>query len=311
MESLYLKTLVEVANTGNITRAADNLNVTPSAVSRRIKFVEEQYGYELLDRSAPVIVPTKVGALVLEKAKQLIEIEKELLSGLSGMRKTPKFSFGCTPAFGIAHLPEVLRRFMLVNAQMNNLEFHFDMPEQLVGGLKGELFDLAVIEHCECLDLSGFTTIPLPEDEMVFVCPPGLFPQSHPITIDDLFSQTLYSRKEGCCSRKFLDLNLERIGRNAGEFGKIIVYDDLHIIIDSVARGDGIAYLSKSLIADRVANGALTAHQIAGFSDRKKRTFVLNRNVERDDITFTFACELLRFFGLPCDPATLNPAEAV
>lgn len=310
MESVYLKTFIEVASTGNLTRAADNLNVTPSAVSRRIKFIEEQYGYELLDRTAPVLVPTEAGALVLEKAKQLIRIEKELLSGLSNIRKPPRFSFCCTPAFGIAHLPEVLRRFMLVNAEMNNMEFHFDMPEKLVGALKENLFDLAVIEHCECLDLSGFATLQLPEDEMIFVCPPRLFPNPQDVTIDDLLPQTLYSRKEGCCSRKFLDLNLGRIGRNACEFGKIIVYDDLHIIVDSVTRGDGIAYLSKSLVADKIADGALAGLHMEGFLDRKRRTFVMNGDIEQEGAAIRFASELLGYFGLPGASAVLAVSAA-
>lgn len=304
MESIYLRTFIEVAKTGNLTRAADNLNVTPSAVSRRIKFIEEQYGYELLDRSGHVMVPTEAGALVLEKAKQLIQIEKELLSGLTNIRRSPKFSFGCTPAFGIAHLPEVLRRFMLVNADLGNLEFHFDMPDNLVTGLKEHLFDLAVIEHCECLDLSDFATSPLPDDEMVFICPPQLFPQNGAVTIDELFPHTLYSRKQGCCSRKFLDLNLQRIGRTAGEFKKIIVYDDLHIIIESVLRGQGVAYISRSLVADRIAGAALAAHHIPGFIDRKSRSFLLNEQIAHEEVAFRFASELLSYFGLSCDRIT-------
>ncbi len=43
MESLYLKTLVEVVRTGSLSRAAETLHVTQPAVSRRIKFMEDQY----------------------------------------------------------------------------------------------------------------------------------------------------------------------------------------------------------------------------------------------------------------------------
>jgi len=311
MESVYLKTFVEVARTGNLTKAADNLNVTPSAVSRRIKFIEEQYGYALLDRSGPVLVPTEAGALVLEKAQQLIRIENELLAGLTNIRRSPKFSFGCTPAFGISHLPEVLRGFMLVNAELNNLEFHFDMPEKLVRGLKDNIFDLAVIEHCECLDLSGFTTISLPEDEMVFISHPSLFKDPETVTLESLFSNPLYTRKEGCCSRKFLDLNLERVSRSASEFRKIIVYDDLHIIIDAVMKGDGIAYLSKSLVHDRINSGLISEHHIHGFLDQKKRTFIINEAVQEEAVAFKFASELLKYFGMPCDGSGAGLAACV
>jgi LysR family transcriptional regulator, transcriptional activator of the cysJI operon len=300
MESVYLKTFLEVAATGNLTRAAENLYVTPSAVSRRIKFMEDQYGYSLLDRSGPLLVPTDAGRLVLEKAQQLIRIEKELLIGLTHIRKPPTFSFGCTPAFGIAHLPEVMRGFMLANAELNNLAFNFDMPENLVKGLKDSLFDLAVIEHCECLDLSGFITFALPEDEMVFAYSPLLFAGGQDITIDTLRLQPLYTRKEGCCSRKFLELNMERIGRSVIEFKRMIVYDDLHVIIDSVIKGHGIAYLSKSLISDQLAAGILSEHHIAGFLDTKKRTFILTDTAQQEKSTALFAREILKYFDLPC-----------
>ena len=301
MESVYLKTFIEVATTGNLTRAAENLYVTPSAVSRRIKFMEDQYGYSLLDRSGPVLLPTDAGSMVLEKALQLIRIEKELLVGLTNIRKPPTFSFGCTPAFGIAHLPDVMRGFMLANAELNNLAFNFDMPENLVKGLKDNQFDLAVIEHCECLDLSGFTTFALPEDEMIFAYSPGLFTGRSDITIETLCSQPLYTRKAGCCSRKFLELNMERLGRSVDEFKKMIVYDDLHVIIDSVIKGHGIAYFSKSLISDKLAAGVLAEQHIEGFLDKKKRTFILNDTAQQANITVQFAKEILKYFGLPCE----------
>lgn len=301
MEFTNLKTFIEVAKTGNLTRAADNLCVTPSAISRRIKFMEDQYGYLLLDRSGPLLLPTEAGKLVLEKAQLLIRIEKELLCGLNNIRRTPKFSFGCTSAFGIAHLPDLLRGFMSVNSELNNLEFNFDVPDNLLQGVKDHIFDLAVIEHCEGLDLYGFTTFPLPEDEMIFTFSPMLFTGTQDITIDALVSQHLFTRKEGCCSRKLLGLNMERIGRALGEFNKVIVYDDLHIIIESVVKGHGITYISKSLVSDKLAHGLLSAHSVNGFMQSKKRTLVLGDTARQEEAAIKFAREILGYFGVPCE----------
>ncbi|OGU09346.1 MAG: hypothetical protein A2075_08990 [Geobacteraceae bacterium GWC2_58_44] len=310
MEFTNLKTFIEVAKTGNLTRTADNLRVTPSAVSRRIKIMEEQYGYLLLDRSGPLLVPTEAGKLVFEKAQLLIQIEKELLCGLMNIRRTPKFSFGCTSAFGIAHLPEMLRGFMLVNAELNNLEFYFDMPDNLLQGLKDHTFDLAVIEHCEGLDLYGFTTFQLPEDEMIFVFSPLLLAGTKEITIDTLISQHLFIRKEGCCSSKLLGANMERIGRAVSEFSKVTVYDDMHIIIESAVKGHGIAYLSRSLVCDKIADGVLAAHSVRGFVQAKRRTLVLGDTARQEDATVKFAREILGYFGVPCELLT-QPDVAV
>lgn len=306
MESVYLKTFIEVVNTGNLTRAADNLNVTPSAVSRRIKFIEEQYDYSLLDRSGSVLIPTDAGKLVYEKALQLIQIERELLRGLADARKSPKISFCCTPAFGIAYLPEVLRNFMFANKDMENLEFIFDMPENLVRGLRDNLYDIAVIEHCSCLDLNDFTSIVLPEDEMIFVSAPQLIRQTPYVSLDSLTPQVLYTRRDGCCSRKFLEFNMDRIGRSVAEFDKMIVYDDLHVIIDSVIKGEGVAFLSKSLVDDHMANGRLTGHHVDGFMHYKNRTLVVSKTIKPEAVYVDFVKEIFSVFNLPFDRSAFS-----
>src|SRR5574340_371571 len=105
MESLYLKTLVEVVRAGSLSRAAEALHVTQPAVSRRIKVLADQYGCSLLDRSGPRLQPTAAGMLVYRKAEALLEIEGELAAGIHRLGGRTRISFGCSAAFGIVHLP--------------------------------------------------------------------------------------------------------------------------------------------------------------------------------------------------------------
>ena len=298
MELIYLKTFIEAVKTGNLTKAAANLNVTTSAVSRRIKFMEEQYGYELLDRTGQKIIPTDVGMLVHEKALQLLRIEKELFFGLTSIRKPSRISFGCTPAFGIAYLPDVLHKFMLKNTEMNNLEFHFDTPDNLLNGLTENVFDLALLEHCECLDLSDFTTIPLPDDKMCFVYSPRLLSGKNDINVNSLVPYPIYTRKKGCCTRTLLESNMERVGRSVSDFRKMIIFDDYHIIIDSVIKGRGVAYISDCLVEDKIAGAELVAHNVEGFIRHKKRTLVLAETATQHKVVFNLAREILHYFGL-------------
>ena len=48
----FLRYMDEVARTGSIRGAADRLNVTPSALNRRIMDLEEELGLKLLERRA-------------------------------------------------------------------------------------------------------------------------------------------------------------------------------------------------------------------------------------------------------------------
>lgn len=276
MESIYLKTLIEVVRTGSLTKAADTLHVTQSAVSRRIKFLEEQYGRCLLDRSGPVLTPTTDGQLVLQKAEKILALEGELLFELSSPGRKPELAFVCTPTFGIVHLPEILREFMLKSSDAGNLKFLFEMPEKIVSGLRKGLFEMAIIEHCQCLELGEFEAVDLPGDEMVFAVNPSLGISGEVENIESLFSQTLYARDEGCCSRTLLENNLRTLGRTTSEFRQIVTYDDLHIIVQALLNGEGIAFISSDLIAPYVRSGQLATFKVAGFTHQRRRTFLFN-----------------------------------
>lgn len=276
MESIYLKTLIEVARTGNLTKAAETLCVTQSAVSRRIKFLETQYGCDLIDRSGQILVLTAQGSLVREKAEKIMAIEQELKAELCLPDANRDISFVCTPTFGIIHLPHVMREFMLSCPENNNLNFVFKMPDQIVSGLKDGCYDMAVIEHCKCFDLSDFETIELQSDEMIFAAAPSLGLVGEQQPIEKILHQTLYARSEGCCSRTLLEANLGRLSFGLENFNRIVTYDDLHIIIRALIDGLGIGFISNELIAPYVERGELNIFRVSDFTHKRQRTLISN-----------------------------------
>jgi DNA-binding transcriptional LysR family regulator len=135
---------------------------------------------------------------------------------------------------------------------------------------------MAVVEHCQCFDLSDFETITLPGDEMVFAAAPGLGIGPLLDSIDSLLMHTLYARNEGCCSRTLLENNLKPLNRTASDFKRLIIYDDLHIIVRAVINGEGIAFISSDLVAPLVREGKLVTFKVAGFTHQRRRTFAFN-----------------------------------
>ncbi|WP_223922988.1 LysR family transcriptional regulator [Geobacter sp. AOG2] len=279
MKSEYLHTLVESIATGSFSKAAENLCVTQSAVSRRIKFIEDQYGFPLIDRSGPVLVPTEAGRIVLEKAEKMLSLEKELLHDLQGISSKPGIMFCCTPAFGVVYLTDILKDFMLSNPDTTQLRFFFDMPDKVVDGMREGLYQVGVIEHNENFDLTEFDTFEMPGDEVVFVSAPELGLADGDVSIDQLMHHDLYTRKEGCCSSKLLDYNMKKLGRDYGEFSRVLYYDDLHLIIDSVRTGGGIAFISRPVVQGLVKEGLLRQHRVPGFEHAYRRTLIVNRAV--------------------------------
>lgn len=301
MESVYLKTLVEVAKAGNISKAADKLCVTQPAVSRRIKFLEDQYDCPLLDRSGQILTLTDAGKMVFEKAKKLLEIEQELLSGLKSMREQKSIAFICTPTFGIVHLPAIMREFMMEFNDLADLSFMFDTPGKIVEALRDGMFDLAVIEHCECFDLSELSTIALPGDDMIFASSPELAIPAGDTSTETLFAQTIFVRREGCCSRTLLEANLGAMGRAISDFRNFVVVDDLHMIVQATREGQGISFLSRELVQDQMQAGLLYEHRINGFKHQRNRTLVIHDrcNKSRQSPLRYFVSVLTAHFASP------------
>lgn len=307
METGYLKTLMIVAETGSFSKAANELHVSQSAVSQRIKFLEERYGHQLLDRSGPLLTATEVGSLVIRKAGLILGLEKELQDEIRQMGRRNRLALSCTPAFGIAYLPGMLNRFMRQNADVVDFKFIFSTPEQAIRGLQERSFDLGVIEHCGDLEMGDFKTHALPQDELVFISSPTLGIPEGQVPIDALLGQLLFARKEGCSSRKLLMKNMASFGRTLQDFAKMLIYDDLRFTVQSVVGGGGISFVSRSLVREQLQQGELREHRVEGFCHNRLRTVAINRKRAQDPTLRTFV-ECI-FATLPHhDECTLNNA---
>ncbi|WP_030613536.1 LysR family transcriptional regulator ArgP [Streptomyces fulvoviolaceus] len=79
-----VRTLLAVVDEGTFDAAAAALHVTPSAVSQRVKALEQRTGRVLLVRTKPVR-PTESGEVVVRFARQLARLERDTRAEL-GMR---------------------------------------------------------------------------------------------------------------------------------------------------------------------------------------------------------------------------------
>ncbi len=297
MESTYLRTFLETVRYGSFSKAAEVLHVTQSAVSRRIKFMEDQYGCLLIDRSGALLKPTEAGALVYETAWQVLDLETNLSAQLKKLDKQSTLVFACTRPFGIVYLPDILKRFMHGFNGEVDIKVSFDMPHHALQGLRENRYDLVVIEHWDAIDFSPARAVSLGTDEMVFVSSPQLRIPSPQAAVDDLVRHRLYRRKEDCCSGKLLNANMTAIGRDPREFGNILVYDDLHVIIESIKAGEGIAFISRSLVKNDLKTGLLLEHRVEGFCQDRTRTLAFHEKIERNRAMRYFIDCMLEAFG--------------
>lgn len=77
LDYALLDALAEVIRHGSFERAAKALNVSPSAVSQRVKLLEERVGSVLVKRGQPCVATTS-GALLCRHTERVRMLEAEL-----------------------------------------------------------------------------------------------------------------------------------------------------------------------------------------------------------------------------------------
>ena len=115
MELRHLRYFVAVADAGNMSRAAQRLNITQPALSRQIQDLEREFACRLFDRIGRRIILTRDGQEILERKRRLLadaealgERARALAGGEAGVLR-----IGAVPQFIEAVLPEVLTRYSL------------------------------------------------------------------------------------------------------------------------------------------------------------------------------------------------------
>lgn len=94
-----LSALAAVVREGSFERAARALSVTTSAVSQRVKLLEDRLGSVLVVRGRPC-VPTETGRLLCRHIEQVAMLEQDLRSALPKLAQGP--ADGSSPAIRLA-----------------------------------------------------------------------------------------------------------------------------------------------------------------------------------------------------------------
>ena len=119
-----MKAFVRVVDLGSFARAAENLRVTPSALSRLVSRLEDRLGVRLLTRTTRRLALTSEGALFLERAREVLELIDLAEADVSSARAKPKGLLRVNSSTGFARqtllhaVPEFLRRYPEVSVDL-------------------------------------------------------------------------------------------------------------------------------------------------------------------------------------------------
>lgn len=113
VDILGLEAFLAIAEQGRFHKAARQLHITPTALTRRLQHFEGQLGVKLVERTTRSVALTPPGASLLPQARRMLA---ELTAALVEIRETGMAQRGdvviaCVPTVGVRYLPEIIREY--------------------------------------------------------------------------------------------------------------------------------------------------------------------------------------------------------
>ena len=159
-----------VARAKNFTRAAEELNLSQPALSRAIQKLEEQVSQPLFERKPREVVLTDLGELLLERAREILNLVDDTFSQLDEAVRHGRVRLGAIPTIAPYFLPELFNDFSRKHENVSVVVLE-DTTENLIKRCSHGEIDLAILALpviAKYLEVE-----PLFDEELLLVLPAG------------------------------------------------------------------------------------------------------------------------------------------
>lgn len=255
-----------VAHEGHLTRAAERLNVSQSAISLQIRQLEDRLGQPLFERRQRGLHLTEAGRIALDHADSIFDIGAQLVSVLRQESETRR-------SLRVGALATLSRNFQL--AFLKPVLGRDDVEIILKSGSRGELFEALAILQLDLVltnqapDSDGLTPLivhRIAEQEVSLIGIPSLcFPElglKERLTTAPLVLPTHASG---------LRVDFDALASRLGVKPKIAAeVDDMAMARLLAREGVGLAVIPPIVVRDELASGMLVD---AGRIDGMRETF--------------------------------------
>ncbi|RKK04472.1 LysR family transcriptional regulator [Pseudoroseomonas wenyumeiae] len=272
-----LRIFVAVAEREHVTRAAEALNLTQSAVSAAIRALENRHGISLFHRVGRRIELTEAGRIFRTEAERVLaraQAAELVLSELGGARRGT-LAVQASQTVASYWLPPLLVRFrashpgVQVRVTAGNttsvVQALMDGSTEL-GFVEGEVEEPALIQ------------IPLAADQLIVVV--GLnhsWGSGEPVPHARLTETAWIMREPGSGTRAAFEVLLPRLGLSLDDVEVALELPSNEAVLAAVEGGGGAAVVSERAAAPHLAAGLLAR---AGVS-LPPRSFKALRHRER------------------------------
>lgn len=241
-----------VANTGNITKASEELMISQPAISKSIKNLEEQLGGDLFIR-------TKRGVILTEEGKEFYQYIKKAMEYIDNAER--KFNdlinldTGCIKiGIGSTLTKEFLMPFLEIFHEKYpkiDIKIINNITSNLLEQLKNGFIDL-VIMTLDNQDYSDFNIIKCKERNDCFVANLKYYNLTKKeLSLKDLNNYPLILQLSGSNTRNFLD---DFAKENNVSLKPTIELANYSLVVEFAKLGLGIGYATKEFIKKDLDN---------------------------------------------------------
>lgn len=239
------ETLMAVVEYGSLTRAAQSLGCTQSAVSHSIESLEQELGFALLKRGRAGVRLTSEGDRLIGAVRNLLNSAEQLAQTAASIRglESGTVRIGSFTSVAVHWLPPVLKEFQKdyprVEFKLLNGDYH-DVEQWLMeGSIDIGFVNVPSTVDCEC--------IPLMEDRLLAILPRHSRFESYPrFPLVECETEPFISLLESS------DHDARRALEAAGVKPNVRFYTkDDYAIIAMVEQGLGISIMPELLLKGR------------------------------------------------------------
>lgn len=280
-----LRIFYTVARLGSFSRAAEELRISQPSVSIQVADLERSLGVDLFEQLGKRIYLTDAGRVLQDYARQILNLVEEANSALAEVAGEfrGRLTIGASTTPGTYVLPRVIGAFqekypkVTVTLDIANTR---RIQERI---LRNEL-DVGIVGWE--VSSHNLEVLPLLEDELVLVVPPGhQLAQAQTVQAKALRDQRVIMRERGSGTREAAEAAL----RDAGvALSPAMELGSNEAIKETVAAGLGVTILSTLAVAPEVAARRLVVVPMNDLSIRRSFRVVYHRDKRMGKALRTF-----------------------
>lgn len=245
MNFTHVRAFEAVARTGTVTRAAQLLHVSSSAISLHLRDLERACGLALFERVRRRLQLTPAGGALQDYARRIFALSAEADAALEQMRdlKAGTLRLGATDTPARSWVPRVLAAFHHGYPGIR-VELYVGNTQHVIARLANREDDVAVV--AATIQHAHLVVEPVGFDPVIVIVPrQHSWSRRATIRLRDLHGQPLIVREPGSSTRLLVESELKAQSIRPEVVMELGSHD---AIIGAVEHGVGIALVPASLV---------------------------------------------------------------